>query len=199
MPEWNSDRDLFQLIRRELFTAVVGDVCDDLGLRDRFLPPLITPLGGRLPAVMAGRAMPVLEQDLDGEPANDSQFGLMFEALDSLQMDEIYVSIGATRPYALFGELMSITAMKRGAAGVVCDGNVRDTEKILELGLPVFCRGSYALDQRGRGLVVDYRVPVQLGDLRISPGDILVGDTDGVIAIPNVAADEVFSLALEKA
>src|SRR5207237_10429745 len=88
MPEWNSDRQLLQLIRRELFTAVVGDVCDDLGLRDRFLPPLITPLGGRLPAVMAGRAMPVLEQDLDGEPANDSQFGLMFKALDSLQMDE---------------------------------------------------------------------------------------------------------------
>ena len=95
MPEWNSDRELFQLIRGELFTAVVGDVCDDIGLRGRFLPPHILPLGGRLPSVMAGRAMPVLEQDVDVEPADGSQFGLMLEALDSLQPDEIYVSIGA--------------------------------------------------------------------------------------------------------
>jgi regulator of RNase E activity RraA len=199
MPEWNSDRELFELIRTELFTAVVGDVCDDIGLRDRFLPPHILPLGGRLQSVMAGRAMPVLEQDVDVEPADGSQFGLMLQALDSLQADEIYVSIGATRPYALFGELMSIAAMKRGAAGVVCDGNVRDTEKILELGFPVFCRGSYALDQRGRGVVTDYRKPVRLGELLISPGDILVGDTDGVISIPNEAAVEVFSQSLEKA
>ena len=104
---------------RELFTAVVGDVCDDIGLRGRFLPPHILPLGGRLASVMAGRAMPVLEQDVNVEPADGSQFGRMLEALDSLRPDEIYVSIGATRPYALFGELMSIAAMKRGAAGVV--------------------------------------------------------------------------------
>ena len=94
---------------------------------------------------------------------------------------------------------MSIAAMKRGAAGVVCDGNVRDTEKILELGFPVFCRGSYALDQRGRGIVVDYRAPSLWANCCISPGDILVGDTDGVISIPREAAEEVFSLALEKA
>ena len=199
MPEWNSDRELLQLIRGELFTAVVGDVCDDINLRGRFLPPHIKPLGGRISTVLAGRAMPVLEQDVDSEPTDGSQFGLMLQALDSLQADEIYVSIGATKPYALFGELMSIAAMKRGAAGVVCDGNVRDTEKILELGFPVFCRGSYSLDQRGRGTVVDFRIPVQLGDLRISPGDFLIGDTDGVISIPQEAAEEVFSLSLEKA
>jgi regulator of RNase E activity RraA len=199
MPEWNSDRELLQLIRAELFTAVVGDVCDDINLRGRFLPPNIKPLGGRISTVLAGRAMPVLEQDVESEPADGSQFGLMLQALDSLQPDEIYVSVGATKPYALFGELMSIAAMKCGAAGVVCDGNVRDTEKILELGFPVFCRGSYSLDQRGRGMVVDFRGPVQLGEVRISSGDFLIGDTDGVISIPAEAAEEVFSLALEKA
>jgi regulator of RNase E activity RraA len=122
----------------------------------------------------------------------------MFEALDSLQLDEIYLSVGATRPYAQFGELMSITAMKLGAAGVVCDGNVRDTEKILELRFPCFCRGSYALDQRTRGIVADFRTSVQLNDLLIAPGDILVGDTDGVICVPKDATDEVFCRALEK-
>src|SRR5581483_1286303 len=199
MAEWTSDDDLFRLIRAELFTAVIGDVCDDLGLRDRFLPPEIRPLGGRASAVLAGRAMPVIEQDIDEPPPGEKSFGLMFEALDSLGRNEIYLGTGATRPYALFGELMSITAMKRGAAGVVCDGNVRDTEKILELGFPLFCRGSYALDQRGRGVVTAYRVPVRIGTLDVSPRDILVGDTDGVIAVPRVYEEQVFTMALSKA
>jgi regulator of RNase E activity RraA len=89
--------------------------------------------------------------------------------------------------------------MKRGAAGVVCHGNVRDTEKILELGFPVFCHSSYALDQKGRGTVLDYRVPVAVDGLWIRPGDILVGDTDGVICVPREAEAEVFSLALKQA
>jgi regulator of RNase E activity RraA len=197
MTDWTSEIELFQLIRAELFTAVIGDICDDIGLGDRFLPPAIRPLGARTAGVMAGRAMPVVEQDIDS-PGADS-FGLMFEALDSLQPDEIYLSVGATRPYALFGELMSITAMKRGAAGAVCEGNVRDTESILSLGFPVFCHGSYALDQRGRGIVTAYRVPVRVGALEISPGDILMGDTDGVIAVPRSAEEQVFTLALAKA
>jgi regulator of RNase E activity RraA len=197
MPDWNSDTELLQLIRAELFTAVIGDICDDIGLRDCFLPPAIRPLAGRISKVMAGRAMPVVEQDIDSPDADS--FGLMFEALDSLQPDEIYLSVGATRPYALFGELMSITAMKRGAAGAVCDGNIRDTESILSLGFPVFCHGSYSLDQRGRGIVTAYRVPVRIGTLEISPGDILVGDTDGVIAVPRTAEEQVFTQALAKA
>ena len=199
MPEWKSDQELFGLIRGELFTAVVGDVCDEIGMRDRFLPPEIKPLGGRARGVMAGRAMPVLELDLTPEHNNGEPFGRMFEALDSLAADEVYLSAGSTQPYALFGELMSIAAMKRGAAGVVCHGNVRDTEKILELVFPVFCHGSYALDQKGRGTVLDYRVAVSVAGLWIRPGDILVGDTDGVISVPREAEEEIFSLALAKA
>jgi regulator of RNase E activity RraA len=143
--------------------------------------------------------MPVVEQDIDALRPGADPFGLMFEALDSLAPGEIYLSAGARRPYALFGELMSITAMKRGAAGAVCDGNVRDTAKILELGFPVFCHGSYALDQRGRGLVTAYRVPVRVGDVLVAPGDILIGDTDGVIAVPRDAEEQVFTKALAKA
>jgi 4-hydroxy-4-methyl-2-oxoglutarate aldolase len=199
MPEWTSDPELFQLIRTELFTAVVGDICDEIGLGDRFLPPAIRPLGGSIATIMAGRAMPVIERDVDPPAPGEHSFGLMFEALDSLQDDEIYLSAGATRPYALFGELMSITAMKRGAAGVVCEGNVRDTKAILALGFPVFCHGSYALDQRGRGTVTAYRKRVRVGHLEIAPGDILVGDTDGVIAVPRSAEEQVFTKALNKA
>jgi regulator of RNase E activity RraA len=200
MPEWEDDAELFDRVRRELYTAVVGDVCDAMGLRRQFLPPDIHPVAcaGEVP-ILVGRAMPVLEADVDHEPSAAAPFGKMFEALDDLQPNEIYVVTGASPTYALFGELMSTAAKQRGAAGVVCDGFIRDTLGIRQLGFAIFARGCYAQDQRGRGIVQDYRVPIEIGGARIEPGDILVGDIDGVLVVPRAAEQEVFRRAFEKA
>jgi regulator of RNase E activity RraA len=89
--------------------------------------------------------------------------------------------------------------MKCGAAGAVVDGYSRDTRGILSLAFPAFSYGSYAQDQGPRGKVIDYRVPIQIGDVRISPGDIIFGDLDGVCIIPIAAEEEVLSRAFEKA
>src|ERR1700691_280399 len=159
--EWNSDEQLFSLIREELYTAVVGDVCDSLGLRNQFLPPELGPLYQHREYVLTGRAMTVVQEDIS-EPADDIQpWGKMLEALDNLGKGDIYVCSGSLSPYALFGELMSIAARKRGGAGAICNGFVRDTHQIVALEFPVFCRGSYGLDQRGRGTVRTYQVPLQ--------------------------------------
>jgi regulator of RNase E activity RraA len=200
MPEWKNDNELFDLVRRELYSAVVGDVCDALGLRRQFLPPEIRPVTStsNVP-ILVGRAMPVLEADVAREPSATAPFGKMFAALDDLKANEIYLVTGASPTYALFGELMSTAAKMRGAAGAVCDGFIRDTEGIRRLGFPVFARGCYAQDQRGRGTVLDYRLPIEIGGVRIEPGDILVGDIDGVLAVPRSAADEVFRRAIAKA
>src|SRR5689334_24068287 len=87
---WTSDAELFQLARRELFTAVVGDVMDKLGLQRQFLLPQIQPL--RHDMVVIGRAMPVLEADVFAEniegsanPLMRKSFGVMLEALDDLK------------------------------------------------------------------------------------------------------------------
>src|SRR5689334_9311243 len=108
---WTSDEELFTLARRELFTAVVGDTMDKVGLRRQFLPPQIRPLRSDMVAI--GRAMTVLEADFfDADPVASrsalaaAPFGLMFDALDDLQPDEIYVCTGASPRYALWGELM---------------------------------------------------------------------------------------------
>lgn len=199
MKLWNNDEELFALARRELFVSVVGDVMDKLGLRQQFLPPQIQPL--TRDSVAIGRAMTVLgadraEVDTEGGP---QPFGLMMDALDSLQPNEIYVSTGASPRYALFGELMSTRALKCGAVGAVLNGYTRDMRGILELQFPVFCFGSYAQDQGPRGRVVDYRIPVQIGQAAICPGDILFGDCDGVCVVPKKAEQEVFTQALEKA
>src|ERR1035441_4208482 len=86
--EWKDDAELFALLKKQLFTAIVGDVLDTFGQRHQFLPARCRPL--RPDMVVAGRAMTVLEADVSEEP--EKPFGLMFEALDSLRPQEIYVA-----------------------------------------------------------------------------------------------------------
>ena len=89
--------------------------------------------------------------------------------------------------------------MKLGAAGAVLDGYSRDTCGVLQLGFPTFSYGGYAQDQALRGKVIDYRVPIKIGWVRIAPGDIIFGDTDGVCVVPREAVVETFMQALSKA
>ncbi|MFN0122421.1 MAG: RraA family protein [Blastocatellia bacterium] len=204
MKLWNTDEELFALARRELFTAVVGDCMDKLNLRRQFLPQPIKPL--RDDMVTIGRAMPVIEADVFGEvyansanPLMARPFGLMLRALDDLKTNELYVCAGGSLNYAMWGELMSVRAGRCGAAGAIMDGFHRDTPGILAQNFPVFSRGSYAQDQGPRGKVIDFRVPVEIGQARIEPGDIVFGDGDGVCVIPQKAINEVFHQAIEKA
>lgn len=199
-----SEEELFATAKRELFTAVVGDVMDKMGLRRQFLPPGIRPLEATM--VTVGRAMPVLEADfceehLEGShnPANAKPFGLMLEALDDLRQGEVYLCAGAPTPYACWGELMSIRAMHRGAAGAVIHGYSRDTRGILSLGFPTFSFGGYAQDQAPRGKVIDFRIPVEIGQVRVEVGDVVFADLDGICIIPRRAEREVFQAAFEKA
>jgi len=201
---WKDDDELFQLIRSELFSAVVGDIMDKLGYFHQFLSPQIIPLQEDM--VVVGRAMPVLEADSFGEISPNTRnsvmskpFGLMLEALDDLKKNEVYICTGSSPKYALWGELMSARAMECGAIGAVVDGYSRDTTGILKLGFPVFSYGSYAQDQGPRGKVIDYRVPVEMNGVLINPGDIVFGDRDGVCLIPQTIENEVVEAALEKA
>ena len=123
----------------------------------------------------------------------------MLQALDDLRPDEVYVCTGASPEYALWGELMSTRAITLGAAGAVVDGYSRDTRGILQLGFPTFSYGGYAQDQGPRGKVIDFRVPLEIGGVRLEPGDLLFGDLDGVCIIPRAAEEEVVRKALEKA
>ncbi|WP_309383257.1 RraA family protein [Cerasicoccus frondis] len=201
---WKNDTELFQLVRQELYTAVVGDVMDLMGRCDQFLSPRIQPL--RDDMVVVGRAMPVLEADDEGGegPGRKNEllnkpFGLMLSALDDLQQDEVYICSGSSPNYALWGELMSTAAMNRGAAGAVVDGWSRDTRGILSLNFPCFSYGRYAQDQRPRGKVLDFRCRIRLGAVEVNPGDVVLGDLDGVCIVPKEIEKDVFAQALEKA
>lgn len=199
MPEWKSEREMLALVREHLYTAVIGDVCDSIGLRNQFLPPALQPLDRSLRAALAGRVLTVTEQDISEVRDESQPWGLMLRALDSLKLDEIYLCSGASCEYALWGELMSTAARSRGAVGAVCDGLVRDTHQIIDAKFPVFCQGTYGRDQRGRGMVVDFGAPLVIGGVTVARGDLLIGDIDGVIVLPKIAEEEVLTLALAKA
>lgn len=217
---WRDDDELFAIARAELYTAVVGDVMDQLGFQHQFLPPQIRPLEPRM--VVIGRAMPVVSTDSvavkpwygvkdaqagdtddaprkSGNPVIENPFGIMLKALDDLRPNEVYLAKGGSPRYSVWGELMSTRAMKLGATGAVMEGYARDTNGILELGFPTFAFGSYAQDQSPRGKVVDFRCPVEIGGVHVDPGDIVFGDVDGVCTVPRKAEREVFTKALEKA
>ncbi len=200
---WKDDKELFSLTRKELFTALIGDVLDKLGYLHQFLPPGIKPVNSDM--IVIGRAMPVLEADVFGEvventrnPLMKKPFGLMFEALDDLKEDEVYICTGSAHNYALWGGLMSTRAIKLKAAGAIVNGYLRDTNEILRLNFPTFSMGAYAQDQGPRGKVIDFRISVEWAGITIRPGDIIFGDRDGVVVVPREVEKDVFSGALEK-
>lgn len=195
MKAWNTATELYALMRRELYTPVVGDILDTHGLYHQFLPPAIHAL--REDMRIAGTAMPVLMMDVF--EAQEQPFGLMTQALDDLQPNEVYTASGALHRSANWGEIMTATAKSRSAAGAVVNGYHRDTPQVLSQNFPVFSRGNFAQDSGPRMKVADFRVCIEIDRVRVAPGDVVFGDVDGVLIIPADVVDDVVTLALEKA
>ena len=146
---------------------------------------------------IAGRAMPVLQMDVFGP--QEKPFGLMTRALDDLKPGEVYLATGTTFQCANWGEIMTATARTRGAVGAVINGFHRDTPQVLSQDWPVFSRGAWAQDSGPRMKVVDFRCAIEIGGVVAKNGDLIFGDVDGVLVIPQALETEVIARALEKA
>jgi 4-hydroxy-4-methyl-2-oxoglutarate aldolase len=195
MTHWQSDTELFELMKTRLYSPVVGDILDRLGFTHQFLPQPVLPM---LPEMkLAGRAMPALMIDVYGP--QKKPFGKLTEALDQLQPGEIYLASGGDMRCAYWGEILTATARMRGAVGAVINGYHRDTPRVLEQDWPVFSRGRFAQDSSVRTQVADFRCPIEIGQVSVEPGDLVFGDLDGVAIIPRRVEREVIVGALEKA
>jgi regulator of RNase E activity RraA len=191
----SADEARYRLVRDTLYTPVIGDILDTLGFYHQFLPQPIQPMTESMRLV--GRAMTVQLTDAWGK--QDAPFGRMTEALDSIQPHDIYVVTGGSQNCAAWGEIMTATARTRGGAGAIVDGFHRDTPRVLEQNWPVFSRGRFAQDAGVRSKVIDFRCRIEIGGVQIDPGDLIVGDLDGVIVIPRAVEDEVIEKAVQKA
>jgi len=183
-------------VRTRLFASVLSDCLDQAGLTRQALPSRIRPLDEAL--VMVGRARTAAFMEVyHVGPGNP--YELEIALIDSLQPGEIPV-FACSNPVrvAPWGELLSTASAKRGAAGAVMDGCVRDIKAVRAMGFPVFHGGIAPLDSRGRGRVMAIDVPVECAGVAVASGDLIFGDADGVVVIPRAAEEEVLLLAFDK-
>jgi 4-hydroxy-4-methyl-2-oxoglutarate aldolase len=176
------------------YTGAISDILDEMGFTGQVLPHEIQAI--QPGQIVAGRALTVL-----GEPApgreRDDYFLPFLTMLGSIRPGDVVVSQPNDCSVAHFGELSAETAKSRGGAGVVVYGGLRDIDYILKLGFPAFSRYTTPLDIVGRWRLADFNVPVTIGRTRIDPGDYVLGDRDGVLIIPQRAAEEVIAKAEE--
>lgn len=186
---------MFRQVEEQLYTAVISDALDELGYHEQALREFLRPISGD--ERFAGWARTIACVDVYHVP--EDPYAMEIEAVDSILSGEVVVvSTAGSLQNAPWGELLSTAAQARGARGAVIDGLVRDVQKIQSIGFPVFARGIKPVDSKGRGAIIDYNVPIECAGARISPGDLIVADYDGVIAIPAKVLPDVIKLASER-
>ncbi|MBQ9453607.1 MAG: dimethylmenaquinone methyltransferase [Desulfovibrio sp.] len=163
----------------------VADICDALG-RNAALPSALRPI---CPERLLGTAYTV------HLPASENL--LLYYAADNARPgDVLVVACGGYTERAVTGEIMINYARKRGLAGIVVDGAVRDVAALRTLHFPVYAR---AVSPNGpyKSACGEVNVPVSIGQVVISPGDLIVGDEDGIVAIRRNEAADVAAKARE--
>ena len=171
-----------------LSTSAVSDALDRLGIAGQALG--IAPLDRRFR--LAGRAW-----TLRYGPVGQDR-GTVGDYIDDLGPGDVVVLDNQGRVDAtVWGDLLTTTAHRRGVAGTVIDGVCRDVDRSLTLGYPVFSRGNWMRTGKDRVRVEATEVAVSIGGIRVEPGDLLLGDGDGLVAIPAARAAEVLSAGEE--
>ena len=195
MLEWESDEQLFSLMADRLYSSVISDVLDDAGYRNQVMSHKIRPLYDN--AVAVGRVMTVLCMDVYEIP--DQPYKMEIEAVDSLKPNEVLVcSTNGSARYSFWGELLSTASVARGASGAIIDGFVRDCKAIMDMQFPVFATGISPLDSKGRGDVVSFNTPIECGGVRVVSGDVVFGDYDGIVVVPQQTEGQIVSAAFDK-
>lgn len=174
-------------------TANLSDSLDAVGERHRVLAErllCVIPCSRILGPARTVRFEPTDDVD-PATPYDDA-----IDFIDSIEPGEVVViATGASNASAFWGELFSAAALGRGAVGMVTDGNVRDSDKIVPLGFPAFARSRRPIDYRGRMRITAVQQTVEIGGVAIAPGDLVGADDDGVVVIPAAVADRVLEVA----
>ena len=191
------DEEVITLARAKLYAAVLSDVLDTQGYRHQVLPPQIRPLDDQL--VLVGRARTGLYRDVYHLPRGHNPYALEIALVDDLKPGDVAVlGCGGSGRIAPWGELLTTASLARGAQGCVTDGLVRDIKAIRALRFPVFHGGIGPLDSKGRGEVAAIDVPIECAGVTVNPGDLVFGDADGVLVVPQPLMKPKLKLALEK-
>src|SRR5206468_3799337 len=139
---------------------------------------------------LVGRCKTTLWADM--AHADPKPYELELAAVDSCKPDDVLIAAaGGSARSGIWGELLTTAARNQGCVGAVVDGMIRDVAKIREMQFPVYARGSCIYDSKDRQRVIDMDVPVEMDGVRFCPGDLVVGDEDGVVVVLNALEEQI--------
>jgi regulator of RNase E activity RraA len=183
---------------KKLYAALVSDALEHMGYHSQCMASGIYPLMHTMkvagPAFTAhGIATPSRD-----EKVHDIRLGMfksMTPGVVQIRDTQSDTSCGQ------FGEISATAAHAHGCVGAVIDGSTRDSNYLIDMGFPTFCRFRNPVEAFGRFMVVDYQIPIFVkgmdGLLKINPGDYIFGDNDGVVVVPQDLTIKVLELAEE--
>ena len=186
------DKELLERFEK-LYTGAVNDVLREFCLLNQALPGHIVPL--REYRTVAGFAFTVKSAP-NAMIKGEMEFRV--KMLDEMHEDSFVVwDTTSDQKATLWGGVMTATAKGKKVKAACIDGGIRDTHQILEADFPVFYKYRISNGSLGRCLITHYQVTLQIGDATIKPGDIILGDIDGVLVVPREVAYEVLLRAEE--
>ena len=178
-------------------SAMVSDALDVVGIRNNVMDSSIKPL-------LPGMRTVGLASTIEFSPSEiydlDDPYGPAIDYLDSLREGEVaVVATGKSDRSAYWGELFSTAAKSRGATGVICDGPLRDTNLILDVGFNAFGASARPIDYKGRMRVTSVHEVVMCGGVEVRQGDAIIADWDGIVVVPWAHITNIFDAANERA
>src|SRR5262245_39622422 len=182
-------------MRERLYSAVVCDALDKLGFKNQSPRVELRPL--TVQGVLVGRCKTTLWSQMAHE--DPRPYELELKAVDTCRADDVLIAAaGGSMQSGLWGELLSTAARRSGCVGAIVDGAVRDVVKMAAMGFAVFALGTSPYDSRDRNRVIDVDVPVEIGGVRFSPGDLVIADADGIVVVPQAVEAEAINAAWDK-
>lgn len=169
-------------------TPTISDALDRLGIAGQVEG--IYPADRRFR--VAGRAFTVQYQPIDEEGGTVGDY-----IEDVPPGDVVVLDNGGRLDATVWGDILTLVAQRRSLGGTVINGICRDSDRALELDYPLFSKSHWMRTGKDRVKIVGQQVPVVLGTVRVRPGDILIGDADGVVVVPAEREQDVLDIATE--
>jgi 4-hydroxy-4-methyl-2-oxoglutarate aldolase len=189
------DEISLEMMRDSLYSAVVSDALDAVGLRRQCCDVPLAAMTGVTRLV--GRCKTTQWEQIDAEDVRP--YELELKAVDECRSDDVFIAAaGGSMHSGLWGELLSTAASNAGCVGAIVDGAVRDIAAMRAMGFAVFARGASPYDSLHRHRVAEVDVPVEIGGVTFSPGDLVVADEDGVVVVPQAVEQDVIQAAWKK-
>ncbi len=194
--KFESESELFSYFEENAYAAVFSDVLDKMGYCFQAVSPhsRIHPLKDNF--VIMGRAVTLLN---DNDSNKEEPYDAVIKCIDSLKPDSVLVTTGTDNfVTGIMGELTATALRAKKGRGAIVNGYTRDARKLIKMEFPTFAWGVSPVDTKGRVRVVDYNIPIIIGNVKISPGDLIFADLDGIIVIPKNLEKEVIEEVVKR-